>query len=250
MNKQKLTAYMFLIWTAVVFTGCAAAGGGQAPMYLEAKTKADGSVKEPEEPDQAKDPASLAADGADADPGEENRQDAQSTALDTYFVYVCGAVKYPGVFEMPKGSRIYAAIAKAGGLRKDACVKGINQAQLLADGTMIEIPTKQEYRKRSQDAPGTGGSQPQDPAGRPAGTGNAADGTDGSAGAQADGLVDLNTADAAQLMTLNGIGEAKAAAILAYREENGRFSDISEIKNVRGIGESVYAGIQDKIKVT
>ena len=238
MNKQKLTAYMFLIWTAVVFTGCAAAGGGQAPMYLEAKTKADGSAKEPEEPEPAQDPASLAADGADADPGEENRQDAQNTALDTYFVYVCGAVKYPGVFEMPKGSRIYAAIAKAGGLRKDACVKGINQAQLLADGAMIEIPTKQEYRKRSQDAAGTGGSQSQDPAGS-AGTGKAAD-----------GLVDLNTADAAQLMTLNGIGEAKAAAILAYREENGRFSDISEIKNVRGIGESVYAGIQDKIKVT
>lgn len=216
MNKQKLTAYMLFIWTAVVFTGCAAAGGGQEPMYLEAKTKADDAVFEPAQPDP------------------------QNADLDTYFVYVCGAVKYPGVFEMPKESRIYEAIAKAGGLRKDACVKGINQAELLADGDMIEIPTKQEYQKRSQDTS----------KGRSAGSGNAVYGTHGFTDAQADGLVDLNTADAAQLMTLNGIGEAKAAAILAYREENGRFSDISEIKNVRGIGESVYAEIQDKIKVT
>lgn len=61
--------------------------------------------------------------------------------------------------------------------------------------------------------------------------------------------MDLNTATAQELMTLNGIGEAKAANIIAYREANGGFSSVDEIMNVSGIGEGVYARIQDKIKV-
>ena len=64
-----------------------------------------------------------------------------------------------------------------------------------------------------------------------------------------DGLIDINTASKEELMTLHGIGQAKAADIIAYRESSGGFQTPEEIMNVNGIGEGVYARIQDKIKV-
>jgi len=136
------------------------------------------------------------------------------------FVYVCGEVKRPGVYRLSDGARVYEALEEAGGLTEAAEDTALNQARLLEDVEEIRVPAKGEVVKPQTDE------------------------------VSREDKININTADAAQLMTLNGIGEAKAAAILAYREENGRFSDISEIKNVRGIGESVYAGIQDKIKVT
>ncbi len=174
----------------------------------------------------------------------EEPPDPQPSAGGTCFVFVCGAVKHPGVFELPQGSRVYEAIALAGGMRKDAYEKGVNQAGVIQDGDMIEVLTLDEYKElgaitgdgKSGSAAENSGMQ-QGPAQI---QGNAS---------QPGGRVDINTADAAQLMALNGIGEAKAAAILAYRDENGGFSSIEEIKNVSGIGEGLYARIKDKITV-
>lgn len=103
---------------------------------------------------------------------------------------------------------------------------------------MIEVLTVKEYKEAAGK---------QEPFGKDGGQQNAENAR--SNPQEADGRMDLNTATAQELMTLNGIGEAKAANIIAYREANGGFSSVDEIMNVSGIGEGVYARIQDKIKV-
>lgn len=210
MNKFQFTAYMFLVWAAFSFSGCAK----DTQMYLEAKAQ---------EPTVDLETERAAIDTeADSDP-HKNADKADETC----FVYVCGAVKKPGVYELPSGSRIYEAINQAGGLKKNASVKGMNQAQILSDGDMVEILTVEEKNELEQ-----GGS------------------TSAATGGVPDGRININTASAAELMTLNGIGEAKAANIIAYRESNGKFASTEELMNVSGIGKGVYANIQDKITVT
>lgn len=229
-KKRNNTAYMFLILTAAVFCGCA--GKGSTQMYLQAETQEGMHAQESGTDAQQDGNKNEPAGNADAD------SDGQMC-----FVYVCGAVKHPGVFELPQGSRVYEALAMAGGLQKNAYAKDLNQAEQIADGQMIEVLTKKEY----QDQYG----QTQQ-AGRGAGeTGKPQDHPDGnvSGKAPADGRIDLNTATKEELMTLSGIGEAKAASIIAYRESSGGFSSPEEIMNVSGIGEGVYARIQDKIAV-
>lgn len=219
MNKLNKTAYMLLLWAVLCLTGCS--GRGSEKMYLEAKVQEDQESQADQEIQKNRAAGQTLAD--------DNETGAQDTDSATCFVYVCGAVKHPGVFELPKGSRIYEAIALAGGLRKDAYTKGINQAQQIQDGDMIEVLTIKEHRELENEAVIPDDQAQQDQGG--------------------DGLVDINTASLEQLMTLNGIGEAKAGNIIAYREENGGFSAPEDIMNVDGIGEGVYAKIKDKIKV-
>ena len=226
MNKIKKAAYMFCIGIAVSLCGCAAKGDTQ--MYLEAK------VQDTQEED-----AGLENQPQDQQEQiRQNEQDEQPKETETCFVYVCGAVKYPGVFVLPQGSRVYEAVALAGGLKKNAYAKGLNQAKQIEDGEMIEVLTVKEYKEAA------GKQEPFDKDGGQQNAGNAR-----SVPQEADGRMDLNTATAQELMTLSGIGEAKAANIIAYREANGGFSSVDEIMNVSGIGEGVYARIQDKIKV-
>lgn len=141
------------------------------------------------------------------------------------FVYVCGAVNIPGVYELPSGARIIDAIAKAGGLTEDADLKKINQASLLTDGEQITVLTHDESAVMSPDKETVSGSSATD-----SGT-----------------LVNINTADEKTLMTLSGIGETKAAAIIDYRDTNGAFRTIEEITKVPGIGDGLYSRIKTMI---
>ena len=136
-------------------------------------------------------------------------------------VQVCGAVVHPGVYELKPGARIFEAVEKSGGLTPEAAAEAVNQAAEAVDGAMIRIPTTEEWQQ-------TAGEQPQ-----------AAD----------DGLVDINTADAAELMGLSGIGQSKAESIIEYREKNGAFSAIEDITKVSGIGDGLFQKIKDKIRV-
>lgn len=150
-----------------------------------------------------------AADGAASSPG-------------TVAVYVCGAVKTPGVYELAAGSRVYEAVALAGGMTEEASARSVNQAGLLEDGQMVVILTKEETA--------------------------ACAGPDGAA-EPGDGRVNINTADAQELKTLPGVGDAKAAAIIDYREQNGAFAAVPDIQNVSGIGERMFARLESLIKV-
>lgn len=135
-------------------------------------------------------------------------------------VYVCGAVQHPGVYELAEGSRVYEALALAGGVTDEASPTAVNQAQLLTDGEMLEILTVDQAMER-ETAQET----------------------------ESDGRVNINTADAEELKTLPGIGEAKADSIIAYREKNGAFAAIEDIKNIEGIKDGVFAKLEDHIKV-
>lgn len=171
------------------------------------------------------------------------------------YVDVAGAVMSPGVYVLQEGSRIFEAIAAAGGATEEAAVSALNQAAVLADGMQLYVPTKEEA------ASGKAGSGSGSNAG---GTGSAAGTSSSSAGSswlsgggaaeagtvgEADGRVNINTADAAGLETLNGIGAQKAEAIIAYREANGRFEKIEDIMKVSGIKQAGFDKIKDSITV-
>ncbi|MDO4976396.1 MAG: helix-hairpin-helix domain-containing protein [Eubacteriales bacterium] len=145
----------------------------------------------------------------------------KSTLAKNVYVHVCGCVKKPGLYAFYEGERIDAAIRAAGGFTKKADEQSVNLAEVLLDGTQIYV--------RSMQTDGSGKGQPAMDSGEQ--------------------KININVADQAQLMTLNGIGEGRALAILSYREEKGSFSNIEEIKNVSGIGEAIYDRIKNTITV-
>ena len=162
--------------------------------------------------------------------GPDASEASEDTEPETIFVDVCGAVTNPGVYEINADSRVFQVIEAAGGFLSEAASSTVNQAQPVSDGQQIYVPTQEEVEEGTLPA----AIQPVDP---------------GSGTGATDGVVNINTADAEALKSLTGIGDAKAQAILAYREEHGPFSDIEEIMQVPGIKESTFSAIKDKIAV-
>ena len=174
--------------------------------------------------------------------------DRQETGAESeavyWYVHVCGAVNVPGVYLLPEGSRCFEAIEMAGGLREDARSDLLNLASVLQDGMKLRVPDIRE----------TEGLSPQEAenllyqsAGLP--EGGSADFGGGSPSENGSGrsLVNINTADAALLCTLPGIGETRARQIIAYRESHGNFSSCEDIMNVTGIKAGLYDQIRDLI---
>lgn len=165
---------------------------------------------------------------------ENNADDTQMAGSDKKcFVYICGAVNVPGVYEVEQNARLYEVVEAAGGLREDAAEESVNQARQIEDGEMIRILTQEEAAQAGDEEAGEG----------------AENDVKAETANDSDGRIDLNLATVAELMTLPGIGQAKADSIVRYREKNGAFSSIEEIKQVEGIKEGVYNRIKDNIKV-
>lgn len=165
---------------------------------------------------------------------ENNADDTQTAGSDKKrFVYICGAVNVPGVYEVEQNARLYEVVDAAGGLREDAAEESVNQARQIEDGEMIRILTQEEAAQAGDEEAGEG----------------AENDVKAETANDSDGRIDLNLATVAELMTLPGIGQAKADSIVRYREKNGAFSSIEEIKQVEGIKEGVYNRIKDNIKV-
>ena len=165
---------------------------------------------------------------------ENNADDTQTAGSDKKrFVYICGAVNVPGVYEVEQNERLYEVVEAAGGLREDAAEESVNQARQIEDGEMIRILTQEEAAQAGDEEAGEG----------------AENDVKAETANDSDGRIDLNLATVAELMTLPGIGQAKADSIVRYREKNGAFSSIEEIKQVEGIKEGVYNRIKDNIKV-
>ena len=162
----------------------------------------------------------------------------------TICVYICGAVVNEGVYEVPAGSRVSDVLDKAGGYSEEALHGYVNLARTLEDGERVYIPDKQELESLGI-LEGDGSSS---------GSGDSSGASaDGSSGSSADGsneaLVNINTADSETLQTLPGIGEKKAADIIAYREEHGAFSSTEDLKNISGIGDSTFEKLSPHITV-
>lgn len=164
---------------------------------------------------------------------EEANQESQTMGLDSIgqemtevktknllYVHVCGQVKEPGVYQLEEGARIYDAVQMAGGLTEEAWEEAINLAKVITDGEQIRIPDQTEgefllIEERQTES----------------------------------GLINLNQATKEQLMTLTGIGEARAKDIIAYREEHGGFQTIEDVMKVPGIKEAAFAKIKNEIVV-
>lgn len=154
-------------------------------------------------------------------------------------VHITGAVKKEGVIYLKKGARIVDAIKEAGGETKEADLSQVNLAYELQDGQKIYIPNKNE--KVSQYIISTNGETIDS---NGANTGNESTST-----SKEGGKVNINTATQNELDGLPGIGPALAQRIIDFREENGNFKSIEDIQNVKGIGDSKFDEIKDKIVV-
>lgn len=138
-----------------------------------------------------------------------------SAALVT--VHVAGAVQQPGIYELVVGSRVTDAIEAAGGPVDGAQLDSINLARQVADGEQVRVP--------SQDEAGASG------------------------GLSTDGRININTADAAQLEDLPGVGPVLAGRIVAYREQQGPFASVDALESVTGLGPAIVAGLADAAAV-
>jgi competence protein ComEA len=146
-------------------------------------------------------------------------------------VHVLGGVRHPGLVRLPESSRVQDAIDAAGGLTHQADPGELNLAQLLSDGQQVLIGTARHPAGEVREQPGSGGA-----AG--AGTGPAAK-----------GALDLNRASQSQLEELPEVGPVTAQAILAWRQEHGRFTRIEELQEVDGIGPKTYAQLAPHVRV-
>lgn len=132
-------------------------------------------------------------------------------------VHLIGAVKSPGIYKLPVGSRIYELLELGGGFSEDADHEALNQARPLLDGEQI-------YVHKIGEAPGLAES-----------------------GVSA--LVNINRATVSELTALPGIGEVRANQIVAHREKHGYFTTTDQIKDVSGIGENTFNTIADQITI-
>jgi competence protein ComEA len=146
----------------------------------------------------------------------------KKSEITTVFVDVKGAVVNPGVYELNGGSRIKDAIVLAGGLNTEGDMRYVNLAALLVDEMVIYVP------EVGEEVPNTFSIQ------------------EGSSNSTED-LISINKASIEQLQTLPGIGPAKAAAIIEYREQNGGFTNIDELLSIPGIGNKTLDKFRDKI---
>lgn len=147
------------------------------------------------------------------------------------YVYVCGAVLEAGVYEVPEGERVFRVLELAGGYTEEAAAEYLNLASTVTDGMRLFVPTKEEFEQMggavlTEQAPESAGTLAGDRTG-----------------------IDLNKASKEELMTLTGIGEAKADAIIKYRQESGGFDRIEDIMNISGIKQSAFDKIKDRIIV-
>ena len=169
-------------------------------------------------------------------PPAEARTPTETATPAAVAVYVSGAVGAPGVYELPSDARANDALTAAGGASPDADLERVNLAKRVSDGEHIRVPKRGDptapaaptsplpptYAQPGGDAP----PPPPPPAGK----------------------IDVNSADAARLETLPGIGPARARAIIEHRQANGPFASVDALTEVRGIGEGILDSIRDLIE--
>lgn len=153
---------------------------------------------------------------------ESEEKIEKNESNDVVIVDIKGEINNPGVYELTKEKRIKDAIDAAGGLKENADTSKINLSQKLKDQMMIVIPKIGEQLKQNSAEQYNENNKK---------------------------IVNINTASKEELMTINGIGETKAKAIISYRENKGEFTKIEDITKVNGIGKSTFEKIKENIEV-
>ena len=219
-NLRILLTVLFFV-SVLISSGCGKKTADQGDNLEELSVSEDSEGTE-DTSELKKDPG----DGRDPDEGHDEAGEGEDNdAKETVFVYVCGAVNTPGVYELGKDARVFEAVELAGGLTADASAESVNQARTVTDGEQIYVLTREEAETQ-----GTGV-------------------IDSTVTEGTDKKVNINTAGKEELMTLTGIGEAKAQSILDYREEHGRFGSIEDLMQIEGIKEGVFNKIKEDIMI-
>lgn len=149
----------------------------------------------------------------------ENIEEVESEEPAIIYVDVKGAVVKEGVYSLPLGARVTDVIELAGGFLPEANKNAVNLAQVLVDEMLLYVPLITESTQTISTIEVD------------------------------DGKINLNTATSTELETLPGIGPSRAIAIIEYREANGAFQSIDELKNVSGIGDKTYEKLKENIKI-
>ena len=149
----------------------------------------------------------------------------ESPEQDLITVDVKGAVKSPGIYDLPVGSRVHDAVQKAGGLTDEADSKSLNLAQKISDEALVYVPTKGEEAASQQATSGTSPSTSKDK------------------------KVNLNKASLEELKQVKGLGGKRAQDIIDHRETNGKFKSVDELKKVSGIGAKTIEKLKDYVTV-
>ena len=159
------------------------------------------------------------------DSSTEKEVKEESVEQDLITVDVKGAVKSPGIYDLPVGSRVNDAVQKAGGLTEQADSKSINLAQKVSDEALVYIPTKGEEAVSQQTGSGTVSSRSKEK------------------------KVNLNKASLEELKQVKGLGGKRAQDIIDHRETNGKFKSVDELKKVSGIGAKTIEKLKDYVTV-
>ncbi|EGR93895.1 MULTISPECIES: helix-hairpin-helix domain-containing protein [Streptococcus] len=171
-------------------------------------------------------PAEVAAVSKDSSSEKEVKKEEkeESPEQDLITVDVKGAVKSPGIYDLPVGSRVHDAVQKAGGLTEEADSKSLNLAQKISDEALVYVPTKGEEASQ-QTASGTTPSTSKEK------------------------KVNLNKASLEELKQVKGLGGKRAQDIIDHREANGKFKSVDELKKVSGIGAKTIEKLKDYVTV-
>ena len=171
--------------------------------------------------------AEVAAVSKDSSSDKEVKKEEkdESPEQDLITVDVKGAVKSPGIYDLPVGSRVHDAVQKAGGLTEEADSKSLNLAQKVSDEALVYVPTKGEEAVSQQTAFGT------------------------TASTSKDKKVNLNKASLEELKQVKGLGGKRAQDIIDHREANGKFKSVDELKKVSGIGAKTIEKLKDYVTV-
>ena len=171
--------------------------------------------------------AEVAAVSKDSSSEKEIKKEEkeESPEQDLITVDVKGAVKSPGIYDLPVGSRVHDAVQKAGGLTDEADSKSLNLAQKISDEALVYVPTKGEEVASQQTGSGT------------------------TASTSKDKKVNLNKASLEELKQVKGLGGKRAQDIIDHREANGKFKSVDELKKVSGIGAKTIEKLKDYVTV-
>ena len=157
------------------------------------------------------------------DEKEDKNQKEEVVDQDLITVDVKGAVKTPGIYDLPVGSRINDAVQKAGGLTDNADSKSINLAQKISDEALVYVPTKEEAPNQESYSNATGNKESK--------------------------KVNLNKASLEELKQVKGLGAKRAQDIIDHRESNGKFKSVDELKKVSGIGAKTIEKLKEYVTV-
>lgn len=157
------------------------------------------------------------------DEKEDNNQKEEVVEQDLITVDVKGAVKSPGIYDLPVGSRVNDAVQKAGGLIDNADSKSINLAQKISDEALVYVPTKEEAANQESYSNATGNKESK--------------------------KVNLNKASLEELKQVKGLGAKRAQDIIDHRESNGKFKSVDELKKVSGIGAKTIEKLKEYVTV-